>query len=143
MIYYLIDYHTHVILILVGLNIQKDHSTLNTEWGVVWTDLYLLATRMYLLSLWKSIWPVSWHFGVFEFSISCPTYFETAGPCVEHSYCATGVEEIKKYLRNARNACKNHRECSYREHKKDDTAIKNATRDFQICFGFLSHFNVS
>ena len=28
MIYYLIDYHTHVILILVGLNIQQDHSTL-------------------------------------------------------------------------------------------------------------------
>ena len=50
-----------------------------TELGLAGKDLNLLATRMYMFSHKKSIWPVSWRFGLFKFAITGPTYFETAG----------------------------------------------------------------
>ena len=46
----------------------------NTELGLAGKDLNLLATRMYTFSYGKSIWPVSWHFRVFKFAISGPTF---------------------------------------------------------------------
>ena len=51
---------------------------ITSKFGLKGKNLNLLATRMYTFSHWKSIWPVSWHFGVFKFAISGPTYFEMA-----------------------------------------------------------------